>query len=200
MTDQDRMTRSERQELGQLIRKRERVMKAQVAERGAAMLAEFENQCAQIYSFDQDETWAKAMREAEKAVDEANKNVAARCKELGIPKEFAPGVIMGWMERGQNAVTSRRVELRRMAKSRIVAAEKEAISKIERLSLEAQTEVVANGLVSNAAKEFLERMPTLEVLMPSLDARKIKEISDRNHRKNDLDFLTVNEGRDEDGS
>lgn len=184
MTDQDRMTRTERQELGQLIRKRERVMKAQVAERGAAMLAEFENQIGAIYSFDQDETWAKAMQEAEKAVEEGNKVVAARCKELGIPKEFAPSIAMAWFERGQNMVAARRTELRRMAKTRIAAIEKEAISKIERLSLEAQTEVVANGLVSNAARDFLERMPTLEVLMPSLDARKLKEINDRSHKKN----------------
>ena len=185
MADQDSMTRSERQELGQLIRKRERVMKAQVAERGAAMLAEFENQCGSIYSFDQDETWAKAMQEAEKAVEDANKVVAARCKELGIPKEFAPSVAMGWMERGQNMVAARRTELRRMAKSRIAAIEKEAIAKIERSSLEAQTEVVANGLVSHAAKDFLERMPSLEVLMPSLDARELKKISDRNRKKAD---------------
>lgn len=183
MVDQDRMTKGERQELGQLIRKRERVMKAQVAERGAAMLAEFENQCGSIYSFDQDETWAKAMQEAEKAVADANEVIAARCKEMGIPKEFAPSVLMGWFERGQNAVAARRTELRRMAKTRIVAIEKEAISKIERLSLEAQTEVISNGLVSTAAKDFLERMPTLDVLMPSLDAQELKKISDRKHKR-----------------
>lgn len=179
---EDRMSRTERQELGQLIRKRERVMKAQVAERGAAMLADFENQVGSIYSFDQDETWAKAMQEAEKAVSDANTVVAARCKELGIPKEFAPSVAMGWIERGQNMVNSRRIEMRRIAKSKIAAIEKEAISKIERTSLEAQTEVIANGLVSTAAKEFLERMPSLEVLMPSLDARELKKISDRKHK------------------
>lgn len=183
--DEDKMTRTERQELGQLIRKRERVMKAQVAERGAAMLAEFENQVGSIYSYDQDETWAKAMQAAEKAVEDANKVVAERCKELGIPKEFAPSVAMGWMERGQNMVAKRRGELRLMAKSRIAAIEKEAIVKIERLSLEAQTEVVTNGLVTAAAKEFLERMPTLEVLMPALDARELKKISDRKHKKDE---------------
>jgi len=176
------MTRSERQEIGQLIRKRERVMKAQVAERGAAMMAEFEKQCGAIYSFDEDETWAKAMQETEKAVEDANVVVAARCAELGIPKEFAPSIQVGWWDRGQNAVAQRRSELRRMAKTRITAIEKDAIVKIERLSLEAQTEVVANGLVSSAAKEFLERMPTLDVLMPSLDARELKKISDRRHK------------------
>ena len=186
MADQDRMTRAEREELGQLIRKRERVMKAQVSERGTAMLAEFESQCAAIYSFDQDETWAKAMQETEKAGADANKIIAARCKELGIPKEFSPSVVMGWMERGENMVAARRTELRRVAKTRIAAIEKEAIAQIERLSLEAQTEVVANGLVSNAAKEFLERMPALEVLMPSLDARKLKELNDRSRRKREL--------------
>lgn len=174
-----KMTKSERTELGQLIRKRERVMKSQVVERAATMLADFENQCGSIYSFDQDEVWAKAMEEAEKAIAEANKLIAAKCKEMGIPKEFAPGVAMGWMERGQNMVASRRTELRRMAKSRIDAIAREANTKIEQISLVAQTEVIASGLESVAAREFLESMPSLDILMPSLDAGQLKQIADK---------------------
>ena len=45
------MTKSERSELGQLIRKRERVMKAAAAERAAQMIAELDTQSAAIYSF-----------------------------------------------------------------------------------------------------------------------------------------------------
>lgn len=181
----DKMTKSERVELGQLIRKRERVMKSLAAERAAIMLAEFDAQSAAIYSFDQDETWAKAMQEAEKAVSDANKAVASRCQELGIPKEFAPSVAVGWMERGQNAVASRRAELRRMAKSRIAAIEKETLTKIERLSLIAQTEVIANGLESAAARQFLEKMPELESMMPTINAAELKQIQDAKSKTNE---------------
>jgi hypothetical protein len=48
--------------------------------------------------------------------------------------------------------------------------EKEAKAQIEHLSLTAQTEVIANGLESDAAKSFLDKMPSLEKLMPSINA------------------------------
>lgn len=169
-----KMTKSERSELGQLIRKRERVMKSMAAERSAQMLAEFDTQLAAIYSFDDDATWAKAKTEAEKAVEEAKEVIARRCEELRIPREFAPSLGVGWYGRGENAVASRRTELRRAAKSQIAAMEKEVLTKIERMSLNAQTEVIANGLESAAALEFLEKMPALEQLMPTLDVNEIK--------------------------
>lgn len=173
------MTKAERTELGQLIRKRERVMKADAATRSAQMLAEFDAQSAAIYSFDDDETWRAATLAAQEAVAAAQQMIADRCREMGIPAEFAPGVSMGWYGRGQNAVASRRAELRRMAKSRIEAMELEARAKIERLSLTAQTEVITHGLQSDAAKTFLEAMPSLEALMPSLDAGEIKALIDQ---------------------
>src|SRR5438270_8537822 len=117
----EKMTKAERSELGQLIRKRERVMKAQAAERAALMLARFDEQCAQIYSFDDNRVWKKSTEEAHKIVSESDRKIKARCKELGIPSAFAPSLHLEWYERGQNAVASRRTELRRMAKSRIDA-------------------------------------------------------------------------------
>src|SRR5690349_5211328 len=108
----DKMTKTERTELGQLIRKRERVMKTMAAERAAQMLAEFDAQLSAIYSYDDDETWKKAHTEAEKVIEQSNEIIAARCAELGIPKEFAPSLQFGWYGRGENAVKDRRRELR----------------------------------------------------------------------------------------
>ncbi len=180
-----RMTKGERAELGQLIRKRERVLKAAAEERSAQMLAEFNIQLAAIYRFDDDEVWKEAHQAAEVAVNAANEAIAARCVELGIPREFAPGVGFGWYDRGQNAVANRRAELRRAAKSRIQVIEKEARTRIERMSLEAQTAVIANGLESAAAKLFLEQMPPIEALMPPVDAEEIKALIDARHKKDD---------------
>jgi vacuolar-type H+-ATPase subunit H len=133
MTQQtnDKMTKSERTELGQLIRKRERVMKAQATERAAQMLAEFDAQCAQLYSFDDDEVWKQATEAAEKVVAEANATIKARCKKLGVPAEFAP------------------------------------------------------SLVSADARKFLEQMPALEVLMPAINVKQLKQIADKKHRDDD---------------
>jgi hypothetical protein len=178
----DRMTKSERSELGQLIRKRERVMKSFAAERAAVMMAEFDAQLATIYPFDQDEVWAKSTREAEKVVEDANKLIAERCKELGIPEEFSPSLSFGWCGRGENEVAGRRAELRRMAASKIKAIEAETVTKIERMSLVAQTEVISNGLESAAAQEFLNRLPSLESLMPTLNATELQQIAEEKHQ------------------
>lgn len=177
------MTKGERQELGQLIRKREKVLKAQAAERSAALMAEFDAAMAKVYHYDDDPVWAQAQIEAEKAVQEAQTTIAARCAELGIPAEFAPGLSVYWHGRGQSAVASRRAELRRAAKSRVEAIEKEAITRIERLSLEAQTQVIASGLESDAAKTFLNAMPKMEELMPPVRIEEIQTLVETQRNK-----------------
>lgn len=183
MTEQRKMTKAERTELGQLIRKRERVMKAAAAERSAHLLAEVERNLAAVYAFDDDAVWQKATEAAQKAVREARQTIIDRCGELGIPAEFAPGLNLGWYGRGQNASASRRAELRKVAQSRIAAMEREAKTKIERLSLEAQTEVIANGLETDAARAFLEKVSTVDDLMPSLDVQEIKSLVDARSEK-----------------
>jgi hypothetical protein len=175
------MTKGERTELGVLIRKREKVMKATARERSLQLMAEFDAASAKIFHYDEDPVWQKAEAEAKAAVAAAQELVERRCAELGIPAEFAPSLGMYWSGRGHNAVASRRQELRRAAKSRIEAIEAEAIAKIERLSLEAQTEVIANGLESAAAKSFLQHMPSVEALMPSVPVTEIQSLVEAQH-------------------
>jgi hypothetical protein len=57
----------------------------------------------------------------------------------------------------------------------------EARAKIELLSLNAQTEVIANGLESEASRLFFDKMPSLETLMPQIDVTEIKRLTDRRH-------------------
>lgn len=186
------MTKGERDQLLQLIKKRERVMKVKASERSALLLAEFDAQSAKIHHWDEDAVWARVKEEAEKHIEAAQIAIAARCRELGIPIEFAPGLQMYWHGRGHNAAADRRAELRRAAKSKIEAIEKEALSKIEGLSLEAQTQIIAHGLESEAAKSFLDTMPTLEALMPPVKVTEMQALVDarRVERKRlDQDYL-----------
>jgi hypothetical protein len=81
---------------------------------------------------------------------------------------------MDWMRRGENYSAARRAELRKVAKTRIVAEIKAAKTTIERSSVEVQTELIAGGLESEEAKAFLESMPTAEALMPSLSMAEIE--------------------------
>lgn len=160
------MTKGERDQLLQLVKKREKVMKTKAEERSLALLAQFDAESATIHHYDDDAVWAEAVEKAKAVIEEAQVTIAARCKELGIPTEFAPGLVINWHGRGHNEVASRRTELRRAAKSKIEAVQKEAVAKIEEMSLEAQTAIIRHGLESEAAKSFLETMPTLEQLMP----------------------------------
>lgn len=175
------MTKSERVELNMLIRKRERVMKKHAEERAAKMLAEFDAQLATVYEFDDDAVWAQAVQIAAKAVEEAQRVIAKRCRDLGIPPEFAPGLAISWSGRGQNAVGSRRQELRRMAKSKIEAMHREAVTKIEHIALEAQTQVMSTGLETDTAKGFLAKLEPIEQSMPGIDIVGLQKLMQKEH-------------------
>jgi hypothetical protein len=163
------MTRSEREDLQRLVRQREKVLKSAAKQRSAELIADFENQMGQEYAFDQDEVWEKATEAANREVQKAQKLVAARCRDLGIPDRFAPSLSLGWHHRGyDNLVEKRRIELRRMAATRVEAIEQKAIVEIELSCLEAQTQLAVAGLASDQARQFIEKLPSIETLMPRL--------------------------------
>jgi hypothetical protein len=95
------MTKSEREDLAKLILNRERVLKSAAAQRSAELFAEFEQQLASIYQWDQDEIWRQAHEAAEAAVATAEKAIAERCSELSIPARFAPGLNLYWHGRSE---------------------------------------------------------------------------------------------------
>ena len=163
------MSRGEREDLQRLVRQREKVLKSAARQRSAELLADFENQMGQQYSFDQDTVWEQAVKSVEPLVAKAKAQIADRCRELGIPRQFAPDVDLGWHHRGYgNVLAERRVELRRMATTQIAAIESKAIVEIEMSCLQAQTQIAAAGLTSVAAMSFIEKLPSIETLMPLL--------------------------------
>lgn len=189
----NRMTNAERSELLSLIRKREKVMKTMASERSAQMLAEFEAQAAKIYDFNEDSVWAKAKEEAEQAVAAARKDIADRCRQLGIPAEFAPDLHIGWAGRGENAFSFRMAELRRAAKKRIEAIEAEAITKIESMSLKSQTQLLSNGLDTDVARAFLvQAKDDMAKLMPSISAIEVEKMMEPTLRKQITHHYDIN--------
>lgn len=186
------MTKGERDDLLRLVKKREIVLKKAAEQRSAQLLADFEAQCATIYSFDDDAVWKKAYAETKAALEEAAEAIRERCRALGIPPEFAPSLNMYWAGRGQNAVRERQAELRRAAKAKIESIEKVALTKIEHMSLEAQTNILSSGLDSDAAKSFLSSMPDITSLMPEVTAADVRAIVDLRrsvHARNDIHIV-----------
>ena len=84
------MNKGEREILQRLVGKREKVLKSAAKSRSADLLADFENQMASEYSFDDDAVWAEAEKSVRGVVEKAQKHVSVRSRELGIPDRFAP--------------------------------------------------------------------------------------------------------------
>jgi hypothetical protein len=167
------MTHAECEGLQRLVRQREKVLKSAAKQRSAELLADFENQMGQQYSFDQDEVWEMAAKAAKTAIAKAQAQIHARCRELGIPDQFAPSIDASWYQRGESATASRRKELRGMAQTRIAAIEAKAIVQIELSCLEAQTALAVAGLTTDAARRFVEALPKIETLMPALSFAEV---------------------------
>ena len=168
------MTKGEREDLIRLVKQREKVAKTAAEQRSAAMLAEFEQQISAVHSFNTNEVWNAAVDAAQEAAKKAAEAVAAEADRLGIPKEFQPKINFTWLRRGENEYNERRIELRRLAKAEIDALEQIARVQIESQSVQAQTEIVANGLNSEAAITFLNSLPAIESMMPALDVTQIQ--------------------------
>jgi hypothetical protein len=163
------MTRDEREGLQRLVRQRERVLKSAARQRSAELVADFENQIGQQYAFDDDEIWEKAVKSVEPVLRKAQAEIAARCRELGIPARFGPKLGLSWRGRGyDNSIEHRKAELRRMAQTHVEAIERKAVTEIELSCLEAQTQLATASLTSDAARLFVERLPIIETLMPPL--------------------------------
>jgi hypothetical protein len=178
-----RMTKGERDDLVRLVKQREKVAKSAAEQRSAMMLAEFERDISAIHVFDKNEVWRAAMQAGAEAAKKANEAVIAEAERLGIPPEFRPSIHWTWQSRGENIYRERRAELRRVATAEIAAMEKTARVQIEARSIEAQTEIIANGLDSEAAIAFLEKLPPIETMMPALDAATIQRKIAENARQ-----------------
>jgi len=168
------MTRSEREALTKLMRQRERVAKTSAAARSAHLLAEFEAQLDRQYAYDEDTVWETAAAAAKEFVAKAQAEIARRCEELGIPPQFAPGLSVGWYGRGRNAAAVERAEMRRLAKRRIEEIEARARAQIEAASVQAQEQLMLGGLTTDAARRYVEGLPSVEALMPALDLLQVQ--------------------------
>jgi len=166
------ITKAERLDLAKLARLRERVARSEVDQRAAELRADVEAQLSAVYRFS-DEAWTDVTATADAAVQQADAEVARICAERGIPAEFRPRLAANWYGRGENAVASRRAELRKTAQTRIEAQAKRAKHTIAVASVEVQTELLAAGLTTEAAQAFLTSMPTPQQLMPTLDVRAL---------------------------
>lgn len=162
------MNKAERDELAKILKARARVANRVVEQQAAKLQADVEQQLATRYKIDE-AAWADLTLAATQAVEQADAELAMRCRALGIPEEFRPGLTVSWYGRGENADAKRRTELRRLAYAKIEALAQQAWVAIETAALDGLTQLAAGALQSAEAQAFLAAMPTVEALMPALD-------------------------------
>jgi hypothetical protein len=166
------ISKAEREELRAVLKGRARLVKKIIEQRGAQLLADAEQKLAAEYKIDA-EAWKDLTAGAHAAVKQADAELARRCRALGIPAEFRPSLNLSWYGRGENALNARRVELRRVAVTRINAMAKEAEVQMETKALDGLELLARSALESAEAQQFLASMPTVEALMPALDVAQL---------------------------
>ena len=92
-----------------------------------------------------------------------------------MPADFRPQLNLSWYDRGKSAGAQRREELRKVAHAQLDAVGKAASAAIDRAELgKACTDLAAGALQSDEARAWLEKLPTLEQLMPPLQMTDAK--------------------------
>jgi hypothetical protein len=167
------IAKGERDELIKITRERGRVAKARVEAVKAELLADVEAKLSAKFSY-RDEMWKEGIEAAEQAVADANAQIQRVCDERGVPKEFRSSVELGWSSRGSNSDPARRAELRKLATTRIDAIGKQAKLTIEAEIADTVANLLAGGLTSESAREYLAKMPDPRALMPPLEVADLE--------------------------
>lgn len=172
-SDEQRMTKAERLELARVVRMRARLAKTEVTTRQAELMARFEEEVAAEYKIN-DDRWREIVATAKRMVHEIDEQVAEICKAAGIRPEFRPGIDIYWHYRGENASEKRRAELRKVATTRLAAEAKRAFHEIDKAEVSLCTDLTERSLTTAEAKDWLERLPSVEVLLPPMSVAEIE--------------------------
>jgi hypothetical protein len=175
------MTKSERQELAKVVRMRAKAAKNGVDQRASALRADVEEQLATKFDADH-ELWKQAVEEAKVVVNAANAKIQDRCEELGVWEKCRPSLSIGWAKRGENALAERRVELRRVAYTRIDERARQAKFEIDAWAADTATRIIAGGLESAEAAAFLNGMTEINELMPRISLPELGEVQTKTER------------------
>lgn len=164
----NQMTKGERDQLIRLVKNRAKQAEREAEMREKVLLAEVRDHMAAEFQAN-DDLFAEAVAIATAAAEKANAQIQARCAELGIPAQHAPGLQLSWHSRSPELQNNaRRAELLKLAGARLQALTKAAKTQIQSQALDAEEKLILGGLESPEAKALFAAMPTVEQIMPAL--------------------------------
>jgi len=164
----EQMSKADRDALIRINRARAKQAEREAEMREKTLLAEVQDQMTAEFAAN-DELWAEAVGIANEAAKLANAQIQARCAELGIPAQHAPGLELKWRSRSPEYLDkSRRAELAKLAAARLQALTKAAKTEIQAAALRVEEQLILGGLKSDEARELFAALPTVEQVMPAL--------------------------------
>lgn len=161
------ITKGERAELRSLIRQRFKVLRADIDQRKAELLAELETRITDRFA-ESDKEWADAMYLIEEAAREADRKANDILRGLNLHALDQDGRDYSLVKTvAINKPTQERTQLRREGEARIVAQIKGALLQLDRQEADLLTRLVAGALESEEARAFLGEIPTVSALVPA---------------------------------
>ena len=166
------MNKTERDEIRRIIRARFKVLRSDVDQRKAELLAELEAGIAARFA-DEDKRWMDICTLVSEAVQEANRKVNDLYREFfgdewGVNADR--GVVAAQLVPKPNRT---RVALRIRGEREIDVKVKAALLELERREVDLLAELATSALETAEARSFMQRIPTVSELVP---ASRLKEI------------------------
>lgn len=171
-TDITPMTARERGDLQQIARMNARVMKGDVDAMVASRYAEFEQALSRDWTA-QELGVQEMLADAQQKVAEINDEIQRQCDLQGIRDELRPR-LYNMLNASPRAGNERQGELRRIARAELDAAGKKAKVEIDRQTAALCTDIVSRGLTSIEAKGLLERVQSVDELVPGLQLKAVE--------------------------
>lgn len=157
------ITKGERTELRSIVRQQFKVLRHEVLQRQAELMADLEGQIGDRYS-DEDKAWADAAHLAHEAVMEANRRVNDAFRDLTGEAHIERAYVHAMLP---EKPIRHRLVIRREAAARLEAQVKGALLKLDRQEADLLRTLAIGALESDEAHGFLSAIPTVSELVPA---------------------------------
>jgi hypothetical protein len=172
------ISKSELEAISRALRANVKAAKATIVALGPKLKAEFEVQLQVSYPPGGDPVWQEALNTVYKAYEVQKAVVERRCEELRIPKRFRPKMTPpGWSSGWQSSCwdyKDLRAEMRRLAGIQIDDMLKSRMAQLELESANIQFEIASHGCITDAAKDFLKRLPAIESMVQPIKVSDVE--------------------------
>ena len=159
----DQITKTERTELKSVVRQQFKVLRAEVVQRQAEVMADVEQQITERFT-DVDKAWAEAGRVSLEATLEANRKVNDTYRELTGETHIEDMYVF---LRGPTQPSRQRQRLRQQATANLTAQVEGALLRLARQEADLLKTLAVGALESSDAHTFLLDIPMVGELVPT---------------------------------